>query len=228
MKQGYRLLLSCLLLSGALVFLQFRSFGQVVPINKPLELFPLRMGNWQGQKGSLLGAQELSILQVRDYLMRRYVDETGQMIWLYIGYWDTQRRGAQMHSPKHCLPGGGWEPLEAQRVSIPVVSASHINGTQDHLNLSAPGKTIQVNHYVLQKDQAQQVVLYWYQAQGQVVASEIDAKLQLVKNAVLHNRTDGALIRLSSPVQGTPEATLARQVAYVQALYPVLAEFLPE
>ena len=226
MKQSYRILLSCLLLSGALVFLHFRSFGQVVPINKPLELFPLRMGDWQGQEGSLLGAQELSILQVRDYLMRRYVDETGQMIWLYIGYWDTQRRGAQMHSPKHCLPGGGWEPLEARRVSIPLVSAPDTNG--DRNSLDTPHKTIQVNHYVLQKDQAQQVVLYWYQAQGQVVASEIDAKLQLVKNAVLHNRTDGALIRLSSPVRGTPEATFARQLAYVQALYPVLAEFLPE
>jgi EpsI family protein len=72
-----------------------------------------------------------------------------------------------------------------------------------------------------------QVTLYWFQTQGKVVAGELGAKIELVRNAFLKNRTDGALVRLSSPVQGGVEQTTERMVAYVQALYPVLPEYLP-
>ena len=155
----------------------------------------------------------LNVLQVKDYLMRRYVDSAGRSIWLYIGYWDTQRRGAQMHSPKNCLPGGGWEPLEARRVWIPVDGATH---------------SIEVNHYLLARDQDQQLVLYWFQSQGRAVASEFDAKLELVKNAIVRNRTDGAIIRISSPVYASLQETFELQARYVQAIYPVLSQFLPD
>jgi EpsI family protein len=155
----------------------------------------------------------LHMLKVSDYVMRRYVDLAGQSLWLYVGYWETQRKGAQMHSPKHCLPGGGWEPLEARRVVIPLSGA--------------PG-VIEVNRYLIQKDQYQQLVLYWYQSHGQVVASEVEAKIQLVKNAIFHNRTDGALIRIISPVSGNVEETFEHMAAYVRAMYPLLREFIPD
>ncbi len=72
-----------------------------------------------------------------------------------------------------------------------------------------------------------QVILYWFQTQGKVVAGELGAKIELVRNAFFQNRTDGALVRVSSPVQGGVEQTTERMVAYVQALYPVLPEYLP-
>jgi EpsI family protein len=85
-----------------------------------------------------------------------------------------------------------------------------------------------VNRYVLQMEAHRQVVTYWYQSQGQVIAKELDAMLQLIKNAIVHNRTDGALIRLTSPVTTTVEETFARQVEYIRALRPLLREFLPQ
>ena len=132
-------------------------------------------------------------------------------VWLYIGYWDTQRKGAQIHSPKNCLPGGGWAPLEATRVDIPLEG----------------GKDVEVNRYVLQKDNSQQMAVYWFDARGQAVASEMDAKLELLKGAIFHNRTDGALIRLTSPVYGTIDQTFKMQSEFVKKLYPVLEEYLP-
>lgn len=213
MKQGHRVALSCVLLVGALLFLQFRSYAEVVPIRKQLGDFPALVGEWEEQNAEYFGEGILNILKVKDYLMRYYVDSSGRGLWLYIGYWDTQRKGAQMHSPKNCLPGAGWEPLEASRVTI---------------SLPPPYGPITVNRYLVQKNQNQQLVLYWYHTQGQVVASEFDAKLQLVKNAIFRNRTDGALIRMMSPIYGSVQDTFRLQIEYIQAMYPILGEFLPD
>lgn len=212
MNQWGRVVLSCGLLVGTLVFLQLRSYGEAVPIHKPLAQLPQMVGQWKGMEDATLEADVLSVLKLNDYLMRRFQHENGQSLWLYIGYWDTQRKGAQIHSPKHCLPGGGWEPLEASLVTIP---------------LDGVPQGIQVNRYVLQKEKYQQLVTYWYQAQGHVVAKEIDAKIQLIKNAITSNRTDGALVRVTSPVTTTVEQAYAQQVEYVRTLYPMLVAFLP-
>lgn len=213
MKTWARIIVSTVLLLGAYIFLQLRSTGEAVPIRQRLEHFPRTIANWQGHEDTELESGVLNILKLQDYLMRRYADAGGNNLWLYIGYWDTQRKGAQIHSPKHCLPGGGWEPLEARRVFIP---------------LNQGERKIEANRYVLQKDSHQQVVTYWYHSQGTAIASEVDAKVQLVKNAIVHNRTDGALIRLTSPVFGSIEDTFQRQVHYIQVMYPLLSTFLPD
>jgi hypothetical protein len=106
MRNAYRTAVSCTLLIGALLFLQFRSHTEVVPIRRSLDAFPTVVGDWKGLGGTIFEVEILNVLQVKDYLMRRYVDSAGRSIWLSIGYWDTQRRGAQMHSPKNCPPGG--------------------------------------------------------------------------------------------------------------------------
>ena len=144
--------------------------------------------------------------------MRRYVDPAGHSTWLYMGYWQSQRTGADIHSPKNCLPGGGWEPIEATRLRVP---------------LGGSAAPITVNRYLIQKDRQLQVVIYWFEAQGTVVAGELDAKIQMVRSAILKNRTDGALVRLSSPVSGTVQDTTDRMVQYIQTLYPILREYLP-
>jgi EpsI family protein len=80
---------------------------------------------------------------------------------------------------------------------------------------------------LVQKDREQQVVLYWYHSQGQAIAGEIPAKLAMVKSALVRNRTDGAIVRVMSPVSGSARETSDRLVAYVQALYPALGDYLP-
>ncbi len=213
MNQGLRVTLSCALLVGALLFLQFRSYGEAVPIRKSLDNFPAVVGDWREEEGVFFWEAVLNILKVKDYIMRRYVDPSGRSLWLYIGYWDTQQKGAQVHSPKNCLVGAGWEPLEASRLTIP---------------LSPPSAPITVNRYIIQKGEQHQLVLYWYDSQGQAVASEFNAKLQLVKNAIFKNRTDGALVRITSPIYGSVQETVRMQIGYIQAMYPNLTEFLPD
>jgi EpsI family protein len=205
--------LAAALLLAALLILQSRSLGETIPVRKSLDLFPDQIGAWQGRQATNLEVEVLNILKVNDYLMRRYVDTSGHSIWLYIGYWATQRRGGQAHSPKNCLPGAGWEPVDASRIII---------------TLPPPYTPIEVNRYLIQRDRDMQVVLYWYQAQGHAVAGELGAKISMVRSALLSRRTDGALVRASSPVTGSVAETTERLVLYVQALYPVLGEYLPD
>jgi len=212
MKHTPRVIVSTVVLLAALLTLQFRSTGEAVPVHKPLDAFPVVLGDWQGREATIFESEILNILKVKDYLMRRYVDPAGRSLWLYIGYWDTQRKGAQMHSPKNCLPGAGWEPLEASLVTV---------------SLPSPHAPITVNRYVIQKERAQQVVLYWYQQHGRAIAGEAPARIEMVKSAVVRNRTDGALVRVSMPVYGSVPETSALLVQYVQAIYPVLGEYLP-
>ncbi len=213
MRQPIRLLVSCSLLLGALLFLSFRSTGEAVPIRTPLDSFPETLGAWQGREATIFEVEILNILKANDYLMRRYVDPAGRSLWLYIGYWETQRKGAQPHSPRNCLPGSGWEPLEATRLTIP---------------LPPPYAPLTVNRYLVQKDRAQQIVFYWYDAQGRPMAGEVAARIEMVKSAIFRNRTDGALIRVSSPVYGSVAETSNLLVKYVQAMYPVLSQHLPD
>jgi len=212
MTQLARVAVSILLLVGALLVLQLRSSGEAVPIRKPLDRFPTIVGEWQGREEQVLDLSILDQLKAKDYLMRRDQAPGGRSVWLFIGYWDRQRSGAQPHSPKNCLPGSGWEPIEASKVTIP-------------LGKSFP--PITVNQYLIQKDRDQLLVLYWYQSQGKAIAGELAAKVEMAKSSIVRHRTDGALVRISSPIYGSVQETSRLLIGYAQALYPILPEYLP-
>lgn len=211
MSRWSRVGISVALLVVAFFALHFRSASEGVPLRKSFDSFPESIGGWTGRDDTLLDAGTVGMLRMSDYVLRRYVDASGNSAWLYVAYWQSQRRGADIHSPKNCLPAGGWEPVETRRLTVPVAGA-------------AP---MVVNHFLIQKDRQMQVVIYWFQAQGTVVAGELDAKIEMVRSAVLKNRTDGALVRLSAPVQGSVQETTDGLVRYIQHLQPILREYLP-
>jgi EpsI family protein len=213
MSQAARVIGSYALLLGTFLFLNLRSAGEPVQVRKPLDAFPTVLGAWQAREGTILDPDSVNVLKVDDYVMRRYVDNSGQSVSLFLGYWASRRKGAYIHSPKNCLPGDGWEPVEASRLTIAP---------------PPPSTPIAVNRYLVQKDGAMQVVLYWYQSHGRVMASEVAAKIELVRGAIAYNQTDGALVRVSSPVSGGAQETTGRLVRFVETLHPRLSEYLPD
>jgi EpsI family protein len=212
MKQPLRILLSLALLTGALMLLELRSPGEAVPARRPLASFPTAVGSWQENAGVALDLRVLDMLKPTDYVMRRYDDSGGRSVWMFIGYWDSQRKGFEPHSPTNCLPLGGWEVLERSQVSIRPGDGS------------AP---FAVNRFLVQKDRERMVVFYWFHSQGKAVAGELAAKIETARSSLLRHRTDGALIRVSSSVSRSPEQTSNALVDYIQAMYPLLSDFLP-
>lgn len=212
MKGWFRIIISSALLIGVQVFLQLHSAGEAVPIRKTFASFPTTIGQWHTIRQETLSQGVLKILKPTDYLVRTYTNPQGQIFSLYIGYWATQRTGAQIHSPKNCLPGSGWAPLQSTTALIPL-----------------PGRhsPITVNRYLIAKDRDRQLVLYWFQSHGEVQASEIGARLAMIKDSILHNRSDGAIVRVISPIYGNPATTFTMMKSYIEMLYPVLAQYLP-
>ena len=89
---------------------------------------------------------------------------------------------------------------------------------------------ITVNRYVIEKGLEQQVVLYWYQSHGRVIANEYRSKIFMVYDAARLNRSDAALVRVTSPKLGSESGfhdAEARAVEFVKAFFPTLERFLP-
>jgi EpsI family protein len=184
--------------------------------------FPMAIDGWTGRRAADFDSKILTILGVDEYLNRSYHHDKRHAVGLYVGYYQSQRQGDAIHSPMNCLPGAGWLPVSDRDLAISV-KTSRSPDTGD--------RTIVVNRYVIAKGEQKQVVLYWYQSQGRVIASEYWSKFYMVWDAMRTNRTDAALVRVIVPVVGVGEAAEAAAEAtatqFVQSLFPLLGEYLP-
>jgi EpsI family protein len=197
-------------LLGASVLLHTMSHGEPVIPHQPLRDLPYTMENWKGQEQPI-PEQIVQAVGVSDYTNRVYFQPTEPPVQLYIGYYASQRTGETMHSPKNCLPGAGWEPISAGYATIPLTTA----------------RQIVVNDYIIQKDLNKEMVLYWYQGRGRVIASEYAGKFWTVTDAISRNRTDGALVRLITPVNDGEARARMRLISFAQSLFPNLDAIIP-
>jgi EpsI family protein len=202
--------------------------NEPLPITRPLKSFPIDIDGWKGRPAPPMEPRILAALGVDDYLDRIYISQDRTIIGLYIGYYQSQRQGDTVHSPLNCLPGAGWNPTKRKRITIPVKKGLDLDNNGDseqHL------RNITVNSLVIRKGYESQVVIYWYQSQGRVVASEYWGKIFTVVNAIRTNRTDTALVRVVTPVRnsGTPAENSAEKhaIMFVKSLCPLLENFLP-
>jgi EpsI family protein len=187
-----------------------------VPLRQSFSDFPMSFAGWRGIQQEPFDDNVLAVLGVDDYLTRAYLRAEGG-VGLYIGYWESQKQGDTIHSPQNCLPGAGWAPVSRAGLTIPDPRAT-------------PGN-LTVNRFVIQKGLDRQLVLYWYQSHGRIVASEYWGKIFLVTDAVRLNRSDGAVVRVMAPIHGdTSEAEMNAErlgVDFVKAILPLLEKFLP-
>lgn len=205
------------LLSGVVVVARSAK-SEAVPIRESLASFPMQLGPWEGRRLPDFDERVLGVLGVDEYLNSLYTAPGAPAVGLYIGYYQSQRQGDTMHSPLNCMPGAGWLPVKQQRIMIPTSNAP-----------GAP--SVEVNNFVIEKGLDRQVVIYWYQSHGRIVASEYWGKIHMVLDAVRLNRTDGALVRVVAPIDGTDAAaeTRARDaaIAFSRVLFDHLNRFLP-
>ncbi len=203
-----------ILLSAAATFSVLLGQGKAVPLRRSLAQYPYQVGDWKGIDLGRFPEEVLKVLQASDYLNRDYQDgPQGPRVNFYVGYYEAQRAGESMHSPKNCLPGNGWEVLESVRVPMEVPKLH---------------KTIEVNHYVVQSESGKMFVLYWYDTHGRDFASEYEGKAILVWEALKTGRTDGSLIRVMLPFNGPQKPAEDIVTDFAREAYPLLRDYLPE
>ena len=214
-----RLLLVTACLLAAWLYLGEVSRAEEVPIRVPLSELPVSMDRWTGLDDPPLEDKIVAVLGVDEYVLRRYSQQGTLPVGLYVGYHATQRQGDTLHSPLNCLPGGGWQPLEQSRRTIDMKPAA-----------DAASTPIEVNRVVIGKGLDRELVLYWYQSHRRAVASEYWGKIYTVLDAIRYNRTDAALVRLTTYItEDDRSARLAEQraVSFAQTMYPHLMRHLP-
>lgn len=193
----------------------FFSSVSAVPLRKPLAQIPLELGEWKGVS-SAMDEEIVQAVGVEDYLMREYRNRFGRSISIYVGYYEQQKEGDQIHSPKHCLPGAGWRPLESTVVSLETPGINNGN--------------TKTNRYVVGKGTQKQMALYWYQSRGRNITNEYFAKVYLVLDSIFRKRNDGALVRFMTlaPENESMDDTQNSMEDFARVFLPELKKMLPE
>ncbi|NND39185.1 MAG: EpsI family protein, partial [Pseudomonadales bacterium] len=122
----------------------------------------------------------------------------------------------RIHSPKTCLPGGGWE---IQKFTVTAIE-----------EIEAGGAPLRVIRVLMQKEEHQQLVYYWFQGRGRNITNEYMAKWYIFWDSITRNRTDGALVRLVTYVPKGSEVgdAEARLNAFLADFYQLLPEYIPD
>jgi EpsI family protein len=172
-----------------------------------LGALPLEIGAWRGESIELEATVE-RILRADFNLQRAYFrPDQGEPVWLYVGYYGTERGGRPEHTPHQCYPSAGWR-IESQ----------------DELE-QAP---LRGNEWVVAQDGERQLVLFWYQSSRRAgMVDDLELSADHLSGRLHEGRADGALVRLSTPLSPDQPAARARLVEFARALDPLLAERWP-
>jgi EpsI family protein len=157
----------------------------------------------------------LDQLKLDDYLLADYVNDDGNSINLYMSYYHSQRKGDAVHSPRACLPGGGWQLREFNQQNLP--------------NVQINGQPLRVNRTLIEFGNQRELVYYWFEQRGRIVTNEFAVKWYLFWDAVTRHRTDGALVRIITalPPGGNEAAADGRLAAFAALIAPDLARYIP-
>ncbi|MBI3209654.1 MAG: EpsI family protein [Candidatus Solibacter usitatus] len=205
-----RLLTVVLLLHAA----AFYGLGRTEPVFAPKSLkdFPTAFGGWKLLQEGVIEKEILDVLKADDVITRTYTDGNKHWAGLFIAYFATQRTGKAPHSPKNCLPGSGWVPITAERVSIPIDGRPNIDA----------------NRYVVAHGEERSLVIYWYHTRYRTVASEYTAKVYTVADAIRYNRSDVAIVKATlNFVSGNEEEATRLTVQFVKDFYKELDAYFP-
>jgi EpsI family protein len=187
---------------------------EIAPRRADFSAFPMQLAAWSGHRQYMEG-EFIDALRFTDYIMADYAHPSGSGVNFYVAYYESQRKGESAHSPKVCLPGGGWVIQDFTQRVIPAV----LDG----------GRGLSVNRALIVHGGERELVYYWFQQRGRIITGEYQVKWFLFWDALTRNRSDGSLVRLIAPIApGSSEAQAdANLQEFARTIAPVLAQYIP-
>jgi exosortase D (VPLPA-CTERM-specific) len=188
--------------------------AEIIPSRATFVEFPMQFGEFRGRRDTLDGVYS-DALKLDDYVLADYVGHSGHAVNLYIAYYNSQRKGEAVHSPRSCLPGGGWQLRDFNQRTLS--------------NVKINGQVLRVNRTLIELGDQRQLVYYWFEQRGRVITNEFAVKWYLFWDALTRNRTDGALVRLITALPpSSDEADADRRLVDLAAkIAPTLTRYLP-
>ena len=208
-----RIVTAILILQG-IVFYAVALRAEKTPPTSPLAGFPSDIAGWQMYKDVKIDQETRDVLKADDTLNRIYLSPARNAnIYLFIAFFKTQRYGQAPHSPKNCLPGNGYEPIESGPIVVAVPDRA---------------EPIRINRYLTARGEEKSVTLYWYQSHDRIIAGEFAAKFWLIADSIRYHRSDTALVKIVVPVRdGDADAATRTAIEFVKAAFSPLARQLP-
>jgi exosortase D (VPLPA-CTERM-specific) len=187
--------------------------AEIFPKRMTFAEYPMELGRWMGRRASMDGVY-LDALNLADYLLADY-SARGQSVNLYIAYYDSQRKGEAVHSPRSCLPGGGWQLRDFNQRTLSGVKINE--------------RPLRVNRTLIELGDQRELVYYWFEQRGRVITNEFVVKWYLFWDALTRHRTDGALVRLITILPpGSDEVDADRRlVDLASQIAPTLTRYVP-
>lgn len=151
------------------------------------------------------------VLQASVSTDRIYTTEDGKLFQLFIAYFESQKYGSQIHSPKHCLPGSGWkiERIEPYKLILP------------------DGDSRIINYAVIRDRIRKAVMFYWYESRSGSIRGEYALKFDLIRNSLLFEPGDAAIIRLTVDIGNDVEQSTEYGIKFLSTLFPYIKASLP-
>ncbi|MEJ2307119.1 MAG: EpsI family protein, partial [candidate division WOR-3 bacterium] len=172
---GFGLIAALLILTGALTY-TLRYIRVQPDTIADFSAIPMHDRNWSGEE-ILFSDETYAILKATKSTMIAYKSEEEPGPGLFIAYFQDQKYGAQIHSPRHCLPGSGWGILK-----------------HTHEKIQVNGKTLPINRVLIGARENRQLMYYWFVTRTGIITSEFGLKFNLFMNALFLKPTDAAFV----------------------------------
>jgi exosortase D (VPLPA-CTERM-specific) len=197
------------ILATTLSTLTIHHRDEVIPLRTSFDAYPLEIDGWTGRRYEFQNGEN-DLLRLKDYLLADY-HRANTSVGVYLGYTESQRRGFVPHSPKACIPGGGWE-ISDTRIHRVEIDAEH---------------RVEVTRMVIAKGESKQLIYYWFHQRGRDLPSEFPMKFALLYDAITLNRTDGAIVRFTTTIRKNEADADQVLTAFIRLNYPKFKQFIP-
>lgn len=215
------LLASAMVTVTALLAISLNQRDEIIPERSPFSFFPLLHDGWIGREQGLTAEIQES-LKVTDYINADYLNSDASLpVNLYVAYYESQRKGASVHSPRSCIPADGWVISQLEQVDL---------SEKLGYSFAAGQKESVANRVVIRRGEQQNLVLYWFDQRGRVFSNEYLAKWYIFWDSLMQRRSDGALVRLVTPIaeNETPAEAEERLLLFIKSFDSLWNQFLPE
>lgn len=211
MKSGILIVTLFILLGGSAGW--YLRYAEAAPTRTPdFGAIPMQAGGFTGDERRF-SDESYEILQADTSTLRLYTDDNETAVWLFVGYFASQKYGSQIHSPKHCLPGGGWRIASIEPYDLKIDGAG----------------TRRVNRLIIADRDQVDLMFYWYETRGGAIRSEFGLKWDLMMNSLRLRPTDAAIVRINLPLRNYEDvdAGTARALNFLRVYLPSIEKALP-
>lgn len=209
MNLHFRFLILLFFLACAGFYMHFHK-DLVVPLAKPFDDFPAMHNGWRMVGQSTLSENVMKVLKPTEYLSRRYAAENGEVVDMYLSFFDGGPESGRIHSPKHCVVGAGWTELASQRVVM-----------------NMGGEDVNLVKSIYAKGAMREVIYYWFDMRGKTMSDEFSLKIAEISGSIFHRRRDQSFMRIS--VQTMDDVNIAEQSIeeFINDFFSAIRLYLP-